>query len=460
MRKHLSAVICLILTLFLLTPLTLYAENSPIIEPPITTEATTETEAPTPEPDAPVKLPTADLSNTDTLLFYCIDTETVLRTKNADQAVYPATAVKLMTALVTFERIPDLTQTVTVTSDMIAGVSGTYYGFGVGNVVSYEDLFKLMLLRKSNDAAQILAVSCFGSVDACVEAMNQKAASLGMTDTVFTNVSGVHDEAMTTTAADLLPLALSFYSNPTLLEWSGSDSLRCESLDRTIYNNNYFLSRYYNGTGKSYLYSAVSGMINGSTDESGEVLITSAKVNGYTYLVILLGGETVDGKPTCYTTTRELLETDSKNFTYMKVLREADSICELPVTLGQGMDYAAVFAAETLEYYLPKDLDPTKITTDYTLDVKSLEAPVEEGMTVGKIRVYYNGELLGETSLIVRTNIARSGTGYRLSQATDFISSKGFIRTALIVVALVALYFILNAVYREQVKKKYHTNPK
>lgn len=460
MRKKLTAVFCLLLTLILLTPLSLFAENAPTIDPPIPEETTTGGDTAPPVPDQKKELPTADLSNTDTLLFYCIDTDTVLRTKNADAAVYPATAVKLMTTLVAYEKITDLSATVTVTSEMISGVSGSYYGFDEEDVVSYEDLLKLMLLRKSNDAAQILAVSLFGSVDACVEAMNQKAASLGMKHTAFTNISGVHDQAMTTTATDLLPLALSFYSTPTLLEWSGADSLECESMGRTIYNNNFFLSRYYNATGTSYLHSAVTGMINGSTDEAGEVLITSVKENGYNYIVILLGGKTVEEKPTCYTTTLELLEKDSKNFAYTKVLREADVICELPVTLGQGIDHAAVFAAETLEYYLPKQLDLTKITTDYTLEVESLEAPIDEGTEVGSIRVYYDGELLGETTLIIRNNVARSGTGYRLTQAVDFFSSSGFIRTVLIVLGLLVLYFILNAIHRDYVKKKYNTPDK
>ncbi len=397
----------------------------------------------------------ADLSNTDALLFYCIDTETVLRSKNETTSVYPAAAVKLMTALVAYEAASDLTQTVTITSEMLTGVSGNRYGYKTGDSVSYEDLLKTMLLRKSNDAAQILAVSLFGSADACVAAMNQKAEELGMTHTRFTNPSGTHDPLMTVTATDLLPLALTFYSNPTLLSWSGSDTLRCDSMGVNVYNNNYFISRYYNGTGTSYLYSAVSGMMNGTTDEAGEVLITSAEINGYTYIVILLGGKTVEDKPTCYTTTRELLEKDSQNFAYTKVLRQADAVCELPVSLGQGVDYASVFAAESLEFYLPKQLDQSKITTEYNLDVDTLEAPVNEGMKVGSIKVYYDGALLGETELVIRSNISRSGTSYRLAQATDFLSSSAFIRTALIVIGLVIVYFILNAVYREQIRKKY-----
>lgn len=441
MQKHLSAIFCFFLVLLLLSPLTLFADSAD--------------ETPTAQSKSS-ELRVADLSHAGAVYFYCIDTETVLRTQNESTPVSPDAAVKLMTSLVVYEKASDLSTRVTVTSEMVEGIQGTYYGFEKGDVVSYEDLIKIMLLRKSNDAAQILAISLFGSTDACVEAMNQKAALLGMENTHFTNVSGYYDAEMTTTAADLLPLALSFYSIPTLLEWSGSGSLYCDSIDRTIYNNNYFLSRYYNGTGNNYLDDSVGGMINGSSDKAGETLITSAKVNGYSYIVIMLGARSVDDEITCYTATLDLLEYDSANFAYTKVLRDADAVCELPVSLGQGVDYAPVFAAETLICYLPINLDQSKITKEYTLDSETLEAPVEEGMKVGSIRVFYDGELLGETDLIIRTGIARSGASYRLSQASKFLTSTGFIRTALIVIGLVALYFILNAVYLEQVKKKYH----
>ncbi len=426
------------------------------ILPVTATETPAETDPPSAE-SKPAKPKEADLTNADTVLLYCIETDTVLRTKNADEKVYPATAVKLMTALLAYERIEDLTTPITVTADMVKGVSGSYYGFAAGDTVSPEDLLKLLLLRKSNDAALILAHLVSGSTDAFVAEMNQKAQALGMEDTFFINPTGLHDAGMTTTAEDLLKLSLAFYSNPELHGWSGAGYLTCPSLgNRTIYNNNYFVSRYYNGTGVSYLFDAVSGMINGSTSQAGDVLLTSATYNGLHYIVILLGGKTVDELPTCYTVTRQLLELDTQNFHYKKILLDADVVCELPVKLGSGVDYAAVFAKETLECYLPKSLDLSKLKKKIELTSTELEAPVEEGDKVGSIAVYLDGKLLGKTDLVVRSNVNRSGTEYRISQITSYLSSTRFLVIALVVIGLFLIYFIINAIYREQVKKRYH----
>ena len=418
-----------------------------------------------PDADLPVtgqvsqaeKTKEADLSGADTVLLYCIDTGTVLREKNANGKVYPATAVKLMTALLAYERIPDLTEKITVTSSMLKGISGNYFGLEAGDTVSAEDLIKILLLRKSNDAALILAHVAAGSVDAFVAAMNEKADELGMTDTFFVNPTGMHDSGMTTTAEDILKLSLAFYSHSQLHAWSGSGYLSCESLDdRTIYNNNYFLSRYYNGTGEDYLWtSVVDGIINGGTNQSGDLLITSATYKGLHYLVILLGGKEVDDLPAAYTITRELIEKDTQNFRFIKVLHNADVICELPVVLGDGVDYAAVFPERTLEYYLPKSLDLKKIEKKLKLTVESLEAPVHEGDKVGKVSVYYDGKLLGETDLVVRSNITRSGAEYRITQAAKFLQSKKFFVIALIVLGLALIYFIAQAVYQGQKKKRY-----
>lgn len=406
---------------------------------------------------AAVAVDEADLSNADTVLLYCLETDTVLRTKNADQTIYPATAVKLMTALLSYETIEDLTTPITVTGEMIAEVSGTYYGFKAGDTVSPEDLIKLLLLRKSNDAALILAHLSAGSTDAFVTAMNRRADELGMENTFFVNPTGMHDASMTTTAEDLLILSLAFYSNTVLHGWSGSAYLSCPTLSAgTIHNNNYFLGRYYNGTGVTYLFDAVDGMINGSTTQAGDVLITSATYKGLHYVVILLGGKKVDELPACYEITRDLLEKDTQNFRYTKVLLDAEVVCELPVRLGSGADSAAVFAKETVECYLPKSLDLSRIQRKIELTVDSLEAPVEEGDKVGTVSVWLDGKLLGETDLIVRSNIVRSGTEYRISQITAYLSSSRFVVVALVVIGLFILYFLINAIYREQVKKKYH----
>ncbi|MBQ7324859.1 MAG: D-alanyl-D-alanine carboxypeptidase [Clostridia bacterium] len=408
--------------------------------------------------EKPEKEPTeADLTAADTVLLYCIDTDTVLREKNADGKVFPATAVKLMTALLAYEQIADLKAEITVTSQMLKGVSGSFYGFSAGDTVTGEDLIKLLLLRKSNDAALILAHTAAGSVEAFVASMNEKAKELGMTDTFFVNPTGLHDNAMTTTAKDLLKLSMAFYSCNQLHEWSGAGYLSFPGMGgKTIYNNNYFLSRYYNGTGEDYLYSdVVDGLINGGTAQSGDVLLTSATYKGLHYIAIVLGGKKVNELPACYTITKQLIQKDTQNFHYLKVLRNAEVVCELPVKFGDGVDYAAVFAKETLEYYLPKSLNLDQIEKKVELSTRSLIAPVHEGDRVGKISVYLNGTLLGETDLVVQSNITRSGAEYRITQAAKFLQSEKFLKIASVVVLVGVVYVLAHSLYLGQKKKRY-----
>jgi D-alanyl-D-alanine carboxypeptidase (penicillin-binding protein 5/6) len=87
--------------------------------------------------------------------------------------------------------------------------------------------------------------------------------------------------------------------------------------------------------------------------------------------------------------------------------------------------------------------------------VDSLEAPVHEGDKVGTISVYLNGELLGETDLVVRSNITRSGAEYRITQAAKFLQSKQFLTIALTIIGLALVYFLTQALYQGQKKKRY-----
>lgn len=443
MNRSIKGLSLLLAVLLLLMPMTLWAAESAATEG-------------APSPKEEVK--EADLTHAENVLLYCIETDTILRNKNGDAAIQPANGVKLMTAILAYERIDDLKAVITVTKEMVKGVSGTYYGFKSGDTVSAEDLIKLMLLRKSNDAAMILAYTVAGDLDSFVALMNDRARSIGMERTKFTNCTGVTDPEMTTTAADLLMLALEFYAHDDLLAWSGASDLYCESMERKLYSNNFFLSRYYNGTGVNYLFEAVSGMMNGYTEAEGDLLITSAANSGLHYIAVLVGGERVDNLPVSYEITRDLILKDTLNFAFSDILLNAEVIGELPVLLGSGADYAAVFPKESLEFYLPKNPDPDKFerVVEYTVD--SLEAPVVEGDVVGRIKVYYDGVLLGETELVVRSNISRSGAEYRLRQVTDFLRSKLFLTIAFSVIGVCALYFVATAIYRAQVQKKFGGN--
>ena len=78
-----------------------------------------------------------------------------------------------------------------------------------------EDCLYGMMLESANEVCVAVAEHISGSVDAFVELMNQKAASLGCTNTHFTNPNGLPDENHYTTAHDMALIAQAAYNNAT-----------------------------------------------------------------------------------------------------------------------------------------------------------------------------------------------------------------------------------------------------
>ena len=112
------------------------------------------------------------------------DSGEILFEKDAGRCMRIASTTKIMTALVALERAK-LTDTITVTASHMVEGSSMYLKPGE----TVEELLYGLMLCSGNDAALALA-DCCGGLDAFVQAMNEKAAALGMKDTSFANPNG------------------------------------------------------------------------------------------------------------------------------------------------------------------------------------------------------------------------------------------------------------------------------
>lgn len=130
----------------------------------------------------------------------------VVAQKNGDAYMFPASMTKVMTLLVAAEHVKNLTDTVTITQDIldycIAHDCSTV-GFTAGETVTVMDLLWGTILPSGADAALALGRYVAGSDDAFVQLMNQKAASLGLKNTNFTNCVGLYDAGHFTTCNDM-----------------------------------------------------------------------------------------------------------------------------------------------------------------------------------------------------------------------------------------------------------------
>lgn len=129
------------------------------------------------------------------------DAGTLLHYDNGRKRTQIASLTKMMTAILTVERIKDLDSEVTVTGEAL-NVPGTVVGCPTsvfcngnrmykGEKVKAIDLLRVMLLNSANDAATALGIHMAGSPDKFADVMNEKAKEMGLKDTHFCTPSGL-----------------------------------------------------------------------------------------------------------------------------------------------------------------------------------------------------------------------------------------------------------------------------
>jgi len=119
----------------------------------------------------------------------------VLCEKNPDQRQYPASTTKIMTAIIAIEA-GYYEQTTTVSRAAVdgIGIGGSNLGLKEGEVITFRDLLSMTLVSSANDAANALAEGVGGSIESFVGLMNRKVQELGLTNTHFSNPSGLDVE--------------------------------------------------------------------------------------------------------------------------------------------------------------------------------------------------------------------------------------------------------------------------
>lgn len=400
--------------------------------------------------------PVPPIEKCQSAYLYNFENDTTLFEYNGSEIVYPASTVKLMTAIVAFEHFEGALDTqITVTREMLKEVSGNKIGFYEGEIVTVRQMLNCMLVNSANDAAIILAHATAGDTATFVRMMNEKASWIGAYNTYYMNPTGLHDDLMVTTAEDTAMIAKYAYHIPEFISMTSTSKYVMDATNksdyRSIYNRNCLISKFYS---VDYYYSEAVGMNAGATTQGGYTLCAVAEDDerGLTYLAVVLGAEkTEDGKLYNYINGTNMLEWAFEAYDYAKVLSSAKVICELPVTLSSTLDYVTLVPQYDITVYLPKMVDLQKdIRYSYNTYYDSLEAPVEAGAIAGSISVLYGDTILGSCPLITTSSITRSEFLHFLAGVKQFTRSRFFISTIIAIVVLSIVYVLYQARKREQ----------
>ncbi len=142
--------------------------------------------------------------------------------KNADTKIYPASMTKVMTLLVACENAKDPTTLLTVTKEMVEKYAkpenkgaSIAFEWQEGNQITVEDALYLIIYKSDTYACWLLAEHIAGSEEAFVKMMNDKAKSLGLTGTNFTNCTGLYNTNHYTTCREMAAIMAAVMNNPT-----------------------------------------------------------------------------------------------------------------------------------------------------------------------------------------------------------------------------------------------------
>lgn len=207
----------------------------------------------------------------------------VLYGKNIHERLAMASTTKIIGALMVLEQ-ENLDEYFMVDSDAIQ-VEGSSMGLTEGDLVSLYSLACGMMLPSGNDAANAAGVRLYGSIDGFVEAMNQKAEELGLSDTHYVTACGLDAPDHYSTAFDLAKLTRIALQNEDFAYICSQSNMKVKFGDppyeRWLKNYNRLLE----------LYPDCIGVKTGFTDDAGRCLVSAAERDGMTLICVTLNAQ-------------------------------------------------------------------------------------------------------------------------------------------------------------------------
>ncbi len=403
-----------------------------------------------------------------------LDTDTVINEKNADTVWNPGPLVNIMTAVVVLENTTDRNEKLTLDPEVYSSYFADGYPYYMdipevdypyvptteniadGDTLTVNDLLYCMMLTSSVKASQTLAYHVGGeSVSNFVDMMNAKAAELGMTNTNFTNPTGMFDSEQYTTARDLATLTQYAVDNVPYFETIATTYSYHPSVPNDQNHENY-ASWYWTHSNimmnseSEYFYPGAKGIKTANLEQIGRNIVVMASKDSKNYLAVLLNARFDDGEGnmTFYhiDDATAMFDWAFKHFSYKTILAESTEVGSLPVTLADGNDFVIARPKEEFKLFWYDGVDESLIRKEPENIVwykDSLQAPVKKGEPLGVLTLEYNGEKLGEVEVVAVSDVKRSTVKYNLYAVKMFPKSKWLKKSLLIACIPCALYILI-----------------
>ena len=324
---------------------------------------------------------------------YCLmdaNTGTILAENNSTEKREVASMVKLMTSLLTMEKIERgewTLDTELLVSDYAASMEGSQAFLDAGKTYKIDDLLKSVIVASANDSSVVLAENYAGSEPKFVDIMNAKAKELGMNDTLYGNATGLPALNQYSTAQDVAKILRVVAKHDLYHKYSTiwMDKLVHSSGRETELVNTNRLVKYYPGCdcGKT-----------GFTDEAGYCLSASAKRNDMRLISVVMGAKTTSDR---FTASSNLLNYGFSNFKNVKVV-DVENVISTNKKLKGLKNFVECKAEEDL-FVLQKSGN-NDVNYEVITSINDFKKCINKGDIIGNIQIIRDGKMLCETNLI------------------------------------------------------------
>ncbi|MCC6869735.1 MAG: D-alanyl-D-alanine carboxypeptidase [Burkholderiales bacterium] len=336
-------------------------------------------------PSPPAGIPVPAVAAAAHLLVDVTSGQT-LTSAHADERRDPASLTKLMTAYIVFGAL----RAKTIVPSQMVSVSqrawkaeGSRMFIEPRRAVSVDELVKGMIVQSGNDASIALAELVAGSEEAFVAKMNAEAARLGMTETHYTNATGLADPQHYTTANDLARIAAAVIRDyPEFYPVYSQKEFRYNNITQPNRNRLLWTDPY------------VDGMKTGHTEAAGWCLIATAVRGDRRVLAVILGAASDAARAS---EAQKLLNWGFQAFDTVQLYQSGKQVTTIKVWKGALAEVPAGFLADRY-LTLPKGKGD-KLTVTMQAQ-EPLMAPVTRAQRVGTVKITLEDKPMAEFPLI------------------------------------------------------------
>ena len=324
-------------------------------------------------------------------------TGTILYEKDKDKALAPASMTKMMTLLLTMEKIDEglikLSDNVTV-SKRASDMGGSQVYLEEGATYKLEDIIKSVSISSANDGAVVLAETIGGSVENFVALMNKKAKELGLSSTVFVNPYGLDANGHKSSILDMAKIARELIKHERILKYTSmyEDHLKKADGSSLWLVNTNKLVRFYSG---------VDGLKTGFTDKAGYCMTATGKWNDLRLIAVVMKEPSREERDKDITA---LLNYGKSNYKIKKILDKNKKVGTININLAENQKND-IYLKEDISYLYKSNQRINNYS--YIVKTKEVKAPLKKESIVGKITVYSNKKYKGSFDLIIKEDIKK-----------------------------------------------------